>query len=223
MTHVPPQFMGKGFTCPHCDVYSQFWWQEAKHEIRIPGAGSNWRSIGLHIANCHHCSGRMVWFEDDGSAHALYPTGISAAPLPHVEMPEDVKRDYLEARNIANFSPRGSAALLRLALQRLCKHLGESGENINADIASLVQKGLPLRVQQALDVVRVTGNNAVHPGELIVDDNAEIVQSLFSLINVVVENRIAEPKRIEALYASLPEGARKAIERRDGSQETPSK
>jgi DNA-directed RNA polymerase specialized sigma54-like protein len=34
--------------------------------------------------------------------------------------------------------------------------------------------------------------------------------------DVIVENRIAEPKRIGALYASLPHGARNAIERRDG-------
>jgi len=67
-----------------------------------------------------------------------------------------------------------------------------------------------------LDVVRVIGNNAVHPGEISIDDNPEIAQALFGLINVIVENRIAEPKRIEALYASLPEGARNAIERRDG-------
>jgi len=54
----------------------------------------------------------MVWFLDDGDAHVIYPSGISAAPLPHVEIPEDVKRDYIEAKNIVNASPRGAAALL---------------------------------------------------------------------------------------------------------------
>lgn len=33
--------------------------------------------------------------------------------------------------------------------------------------------------------------------------------------NFVVESRIAHPKEIEALYAELPETARKAIEKRD--------
>ena len=39
-----------------------------------------------------------------------------------------------------------------------CGHLGESGKNINDDIAALVKKGLNLMIQQSLDVVRVIGN-----------------------------------------------------------------
>lgn len=216
MTYAPPQFNAKSFTCPHCDVFAQFWWVETKKPVRVPGGGINHQETGLYIATCHHCNGRMVWFIDDGQAHILYPSGISAAPLPHVEMPDDVKRDYVEAKDITNASPRGATALLRLALQKLCVHLGGSGANLNDDIGQLVQSGLPVQIQQALDVVRVIGNNAVHPGEISVDDNPEIAQALFGLINVIVENRIAEPKRIQALYASLPEGARNAIERRDG-------
>ncbi|MBC7623588.1 MAG: DUF4145 domain-containing protein [Aeromicrobium sp.] len=182
----------------------------------INGGGTMYSEADLHIGTCHHCEGRMVWFNDDGQAHILYPLGISAAPTPHREMPEDVKRDYLEAKEIANASPRGATALLRLALQKLCIHLGGSGVNLNDDIGQLVQSGLPVQIQQALDVVRVVGNNAVHPGEISVDDNPEIAQAVFGLINAIIENRIAEPKRIQALYASLPEGARNAIERRDG-------
>ena len=111
MAYVPPQFAGKSFTCPHCDVYAQFWWLETKKEIWVGGRNVS-RDTGLHIANCHHCSGRMVWFVDAGQPHVLYPSGISAAPLPHAEMPEDVKCDYVESREIVNASPRGAAALL---------------------------------------------------------------------------------------------------------------
>jgi hypothetical protein len=215
MTYIPSQFKGKSFTCPHCDVYAQFWWFETQRKVSAPG-GFLYKDTDLHVANCHHCSGRMVWFVDDGQAHVLYPAGISAAPLPHVEIPENVKLDYLEAKDIVNASQRGAAALLRLALQKLCVHLGGGGANLNDDIGLLVQSGLPVKIQQALDVVRVIGNNAVHPGEISVGDNPAIAQALFGLINVIVENRIAEPKRIEALYASLPEGALNSIERRDG-------
>ncbi|HDP99983.1 MAG TPA: DUF4145 domain-containing protein [bacterium] len=146
----------------------------------------------------------------------VWPQDISAAPLPNPDMPEDISKDYLEARSIATISARGAAALLRLCIQKLCAHLGESGKNINADIGNLVKKGLPVRIQQALDIVRVTGNNAVHPGEMQLHEDAKTVTLLFELLNLIVENQISQPKAIEELYGRLPEGAVEAVKKRDG-------
>lgn len=93
-------------------------------------------------------------------------------------------------------------------------HIGGTGKNINEDIASLVKNGLPVAVQQALDVVRVVGNNAVHPGQINTDD-AEVVGKLFSLINVITEYMISMPARVGNLFEELPPEAKKAIEKRD--------
>ncbi len=133
-------------------------------------------------------------------------------------MPEDVKEDYEEARLVVEVSPRSAAALLRLALQKLMKHLGESGKNLNDDIANLVKKGLPEKIQKALDAVRVIGNNAVHPGELDLRDDKETALALFDLLNMIVEVMITQPKKVNEIYDKLPKGAKEAIEKRDSKQ-----
>ena len=97
----------------------------------------------------------------------------------------------------------------------MCKHLGERGKNINDDIGSLVTKGLDVRVKQALDVVRVIGNDAVHPGQIDLRDDRATAESLFGLVNLIAEKTISEPKHVEELFAGLPETAKKQIENRD--------
>jgi hypothetical protein len=144
----------------------------------------------------------------------MYFPDTGTAPYPNPEMPESVKRVYLEAASIQGKSSRGAAALLRLAVQILCKELGESGKSINGDIASLVRKGLPSIVQQSLDIVRVTGNDAVHPGQIDVDD-PETSNQLFRLLNIIVEYMIALPKQVSGIYTDLPKDKTDAIKKRD--------
>ena len=144
----------------------------------------------------------------------IYPLS-SIAPLPEDDMPEDSKNDYNEARNIVNQSPRAACALLRLSLQKLMVALGEKGDNLNTDIGNLVKKGLPEGVQQALDCVRVIGNNAVHPAELDLKDDSETAIALFELLNMIVNYMITKPKQVNALYNKLPKGAKDAIAQRD--------
>lgn len=144
----------------------------------------------------------------------LFPSG-GIAPFPNADLPEDIRADYEEARAIASLSPRGAAALLRLSIQKMCKYLGEEGKNINDDIRSLVEKGLPVRVQKALDSVRVIGNDAVHPGEMDLRDNPETVNTLFHLVNFIAEKMISEPKEVDAMFEMLPENKRNQIAKRD--------
>ena len=145
----------------------------------------------------------------------LYPD-FGSAPLPAEDMPEDVKKDYEEAAQIFAKSPRGAAALLRLGLQKLCIHLGEEGKNINADIRSLVNKGVFAgRIVQVADTLRITGNNAVHPGQISDEDFDRAAAKMFDLINFIVKKAITEPKELDELYQQMPEKARNAAEAQD--------
>ena len=203
--HYVPEFEKESFHCPNCGVYSnQIWktvhiWDNGDHEIE-----------DIKFAYCFHCGEKSIWFKGN-----IIEPNIGGVPLPNQDLPDDVKIDYCEARDILNKSPRGSAALLRLSIQKLCKELGEKGKNINDDIAALVKKGLPLRIQQALDYVRVVGNNAVHPGQLDLKDDKETSINLFQLINLIGEVMITQPKEVEKLFNTLPKDQLDAIVKRD--------
>ncbi|MBU0529298.1 DUF4145 domain-containing protein, partial [bacterium] len=93
--------------------------------------------------------------------------------------------------------------------------LGEKGKNINDDIKALVKKGLNPKIQKSLDILRITGNNAVHPGEIDIEEEPAKVLKLFELINIIAEKMITEPKEIDSLYNDLPEKAKEAVEKRD--------
>lgn len=144
----------------------------------------------------------------------IYPATVTA-PFPNPDIPDGIKADFEEARQIASSSPRGAAALLRLVIQKLCVHLGEPGKDLNKDIGSLVKKGLPERIQKALDVVRVIGNESVHPGQIDLNDNPSTTSKLFELVNIIADKMITEPKEIDKLFDGLPDGKKEAIQKRD--------
>lgn len=206
MTYIPPKVFESTFTCSHCGAIAQHLWEFTQWNLTKNTMRSENAIRTSYCANCHKYT---LWVNDV----MVFPDA-SNAPLPCPEMPDDVKKLYMEARSICSKSPRGAAALLRLAIQQLCIEIGEKGNKINDDIASLVKKGLPEKIRKALDIVRVTGNNAVHPGQIDVDD-IDIVSALFDLINLIVEHMIEIPKKVNAMFDSLPESSREEIEKRD--------
>lgn len=209
--HHPPVLAGKAFNCIYCDVYAAQRWfgllVRTSSSANAPGLAP---VPDLTKCLCSQCGKSSFWYKD----RMIIPAA-STAPPPHTDLPDDCKSDYDEARSVVSLSPKAAAALMRLVIQKLMKKLGESGENINNDIKSLVAKGLPPLVQKALDFCRVVGNNAVHPGEINLDDTPEVAYQLFAMVNFIVQDRISRPKEIEAMFDSLPEGAKEAIAKRD--------
>lgn len=204
MEYTAPEYDLGAFNCPHCGVFAQQFWNPSV--VAAGSANGNVVIEKLAVCMCRKCSEYSYWHS---GSEMIYPSK-STAPLPSTDMPEVVLKDYNEARNIFENSPKSSAALLRMAIQKTCVVLGENGENINDDIASLVTKGLPPNVQKALHIVRVVGDNAVHPGEITIDDNPpSIALTLFKLLNIIVDTMITQAKEIDELFDSLPKGAKK--------------
>jgi len=217
MKHIAPTLNQASFHCPHCGVLSEQTWsgtircQYSYFQPNGQQVGSEYILRNTLTAKCTHCNKFSLWVD----SKMVFPL-TGNVEMANYDLPDDIKSDYDEAKNIVNISPRGAAALLRLAVQKLCIHLGEKGTNINDDIKSLVKKGLPQTMQQALDSVRVIGNNAVHPGKIDLNDDIEIAYALFGFVNIICEMLISQPKKVKEYYEKhIPENIRNGIEKRD--------
>lgn len=209
--YIEPKKELNRYTCPHCNTISQMEIKSHNFDKDVRG-GLNKMSVVnlLTIHRCQCCGKKIIWIDDE----YIYPDIL--AEEANADMPASVKQLYNEAGLIYNKSPRAACALLRLAIDRLCNELGETDRDINKNIGALVQKGLPRSIQQALDVVRVIGNKAVHPGQISFDvDEKGTAIMLMRLLNTIVERMISEPNEIDALYQGLPASVKESIEKRD--------
>ena len=211
--YISPDRNLDSFTCPHCQTLSlmRFGLQHFPDEVNLSSNTITENQNILHIARCYNCRKKIVWIDNE----YIYPNIVAEEVNP--DLPESVKQLYNEAGLIYNLSPRAACALLRLAIEKLCYELGETADKINDNIAALVKKGLSPKVQKALDLVRVVGNNAVHPGKIAFDvDDITTAKSLMRLVNMIGQIMITDPKDIDNMYSQLPESTKKSIERRDG-------
>jgi hypothetical protein len=164
----------------------------------------------IYFSKCYHCKKIALWIH----GNLIFPKE-KIGVMPNPDLPDEIIRDFEEARSILGESHRGAAALLRLCVQKLCINLGEKGKDLDDDIANLVAKGLNPLVQKSLDIVRVIGNEAIHPGVLDLKDDRDTALQLLDLINSISEQMISHPKHIEEMYKKLPESKREAIKKRN--------
>lgn len=197
------------FTCPYCHAVSRFDCYILGNTFPVLGVNSK-----IVFARCDACSEASVFLITGDEEFQLFPDLLTDIPQPNVDMPEDIEKIYLEAAKVLKDSPRASAALSRLAIDHLTLKFSDKN-NLNSRIADMVSKGLSPMVQQALDTVRVIGNNAVHPGTINLGDNTKLALSLLELVNLIVDKQISEPKKIQEVYDRLPKSSLEAIKKRD--------
>lgn len=242
-----PEYGSKKFKCPHCYVIAQQeWFNSSKlssiitgvyHHIfldyrlkiqdyqqnaiktylnfvnkQFPDQIKLLLSSSISIAKCQACNNFSIWVNEK----IVYPKNIPIDP-PNDDLKDEIISLYNEAAKIFIDSPKGATALLRLALQMLLIQIGKEGKNINNDIKELVSEGLSPKIQKALDLLRVIGNNAVHPGQINLDDNKEIAFKLFKILNMIADEMITKPNEIDKLYNDIvPEETKEHISQRDG-------
>lgn len=239
MKQVIPALKKASFSCPHCQaIAAQRWYTgfarladgpTAKPSIldsidtmtehlemlsfgepvKLNQLMASLPVKGLRLSKCFACSQMSVWV----GQRVVWPdTTITLAPDDH--LPSEIRADFIEAAAILSRSPRGAAALLRLALQKLINDLVGEEIAINDGIQKLVDAGLPKMVQQACDYVRIVGNDAVHPGTIDLRDNTETATRLFTLINLIAVHTIGFQATMAEIYPDLPAAKLKGVEDR---------
>ncbi len=208
---IPPEFQNQSFTCPHCGVLTSHAWRNEKRADSKQDLQDIRKDI--YTSRCYNCTDDTIWLGEI----MIYPLA-SLAPKPENNMPEPVRELYEEASLVSIHSSRAAAALLRVALEKLTEHLGETNGNLNTRIGKLRQKGLPDSVIKSLDIVRITANSGgAHAGiiDLTGADGADIVNRLFKLVNFIIQMTINVPNEVDEMFGDLPEVKRKGAEARD--------
>lgn len=219
----------KSFKCPHCGAFSHMKWDNLSLFIYDDQGVEHNVQTRVHQANCASCNKDNIWYNhrevtgwigmngiprpsNDSELSRLFPIQeITNQNIPEYlsDMPEDVKSLYKEAALIYELSPRSAAALIRLALEKLCEHLGVKKRNIKESIEELArQQIIPLRVAQAADNIRLIGNANVHAGIICDEVLEDINPAIFTYINLIVDFAITKPKEIEKINTLFPEQKR---------------
>ena len=148
--YVAPEVRLDAFHCPHCGSYSDQYWTPLY--VSYNRGGSSTTMENYTVGRCNRCKDVTIW----SGEHQIYPS-TGNAPLPNPDMPEEIRQDYNEARDIVGRSPRSACMLLRLCVEKICDEKISGSDDMNEKIRKMVNKGLDDRIKNALDSVRVIG------------------------------------------------------------------
>ncbi|PEA97929.1 hypothetical protein CON66_00105 [Bacillus cereus] len=228
------------FTCPHCYQISSQGWKyiygpnyprgkskQINPESIISSTSTelaednnpfhHFNLRGVILSTCNKCDSSTYWLKSlNAEEIQVYPSNSSDYPQPHEDMPDHIRKTFKEAGSVMHLSLGSSAALSRLTLENLLKHLGYEKGSLNDKIGKVISEGkVSAHVGRMLDIIRTYGNSGAHSGIINLDENPEIPKFLLELINLVVEHMITLPKKVDTMFDAIPPGIRAGIEKRD--------
>ena len=202
--------------CPICEIQSKVTiasvFELNNHESNHPKIGPDGQELKdlngnllldeykdfLYIVQCP-CGGKFIILTEDYDSEytledkIIYPSIKKLRIDAHEDTPESIKPIFEEAVSILDLSPRSSAALTRLALEKLCDYLGATpSKNLNNKIQELIDKGLDLNEK----------------------DSKSNSETLLSMFNYIVEDVITRKKKRTEFVNSIPKSKIQQIEER---------
>jgi hypothetical protein len=228
------------FTCPRCGAFADQWWTDVGYTDEVNNEFCQLERRQLPVtppedmaemtavlqrageslwkaAHCASCERWSMWYRHQ----MVFPTRRVGSPA-HADMPAEVLELYEEAAEVAAVSRRAGAAFARVMVERLIKIL-DPGASPTAKLHQRIAR-LKSRVStplgQMLDVVRVTGNGAVHvddqPDDLVImalddQEGPALLELLLETANDLVDELITRPKIVGDLWDKLPEAVKAQI------------
>ena len=145
------------------------------------------------------------------------PKGSSRPPCP-AEVPEKIKKDYLEACLVLSDSPNASAALSRRCLQHVLRdHAKVTPDNLGVEITEVKERGnLPSGIAKVIRAPQELCNIAAHPmpdtaGE-IVDVEPWEAEWVLDILEMLFDYYFVQPaeaaRRMNAIHTKYEEARR---------------
>lgn len=161
--------------CPHCGLVGAFAPSAGgSFQHSVPWTGGRNVGIGLWYGVRHcpspHCTGPVFVIEQNGDLVLSYPPqtidfDASSVPGRIVES----LREAIQCHAASCF--RGAALLVRRTLEEVCQDRGAQGRDLKTRIGALAQIiTIPLALIDAMDEIRLLGNDAAHVEAKTYDD-----------------------------------------------------
>jgi hypothetical protein len=128
------------------------------------------------------------------------------------EVPDDIRRDFIEAVRVLPISAQSSAALTRRTLQQILRDYAETTKkDLYDQIQEVLDSGnLPSSLAKQLHAVRVIGNFAAHPLKsqntgLILPVEPNEAEWNLDVLEDVFDHYFVKPAQTNARLANLNE------------------
>lgn len=148
---------------------------------------------------CPYCEKTSIFLYDH-----YHGRNVQVYPLANVKqfsnnVPENIYRDYTEAKSTLDLSPRASAALSRRCLQAMIHNrwnidLG----NLCNEINNIPPEKITQIERDALNAIRKIGNIGAHPDE-IVDIDLQDAELMVSIIEIFLQKWYVDDIQLENL------------------------
>ena len=212
-------FLNRTYTCPYCGCKQSFNDQTSK----MDGCGIDrnyiqpkkdidlMRSyVNIYSILCSNQSCKKItvvgYFCEQKKQVDMLPYSVYKQFPDYI--PEQIRRDYIEASMIIDNSPKAAATLLRRCLQGMIHDFwGIHEKNLNAEITDLKSK-VSSTQWKAIDGVRKIGNigaHMEHDVNLIIEVDAYEAKKLIQLIELLIEKWYITRHDEETLYLEITE------------------